>query len=1056
MVRWLLLALVVAPAFAFAEEPKAKDFPTSKYRSIGPYAGGRICRACGVPGDPTTYYAATASGGLWKSVDGGYNWKPIFDDQPTSSVGSIAVAPSDASVVYVGTGEANIRGNVTPGAGIFKSEDAGKTWKHVWKAIGQIGTMAVHPTNPDVAYAAVLGHAFGPNAERGVYRTKDGGKTWDKVLFQNDETGASDVAIDPKNPRIIYAGFWQTRRRPWELTSGGPGSDLYVSRDGGDTWTSLKKDAKKLGLPEGIWGKVGVTVSPVNSQRIFAVIEADKGGVFRSDDGGANWSLVNDSRPIRQRAWYYTTITGHPTNENIVYAPQVNFLKSIDGGKSFAPLRGVYHGDNHDIWLDPKNPDRQIIANDGGVNITVDGGKTWFAPPLPITQFYHVHADNSVPYHVMGNMQDLGTSRGPSRSLAGGSITLGDWHGVGGGETGFSVSDPTDPNIIYSGEYGGILTRYDHRTRTSRNITVNQTNPSGIDPAKHKFRFQWTAPLMISKHDPKTVYHGANVLFRTTDAGQSWTAISPDLTRDDKQKQQWSGGPITGDNTGAETYCTIFAIAESPKQKGLIWAGTDDGKVHVTSDDGKTWKDLTANIPDIPDWGTVECLEPSPFDVNTCYLVVDNHRMDDYRPLVWKTTDLGKTWTKLTDGLPADVFCNVVREDPKKAGFLYLGTERGIMLSTDAGNTWKALQLNLPTVPVTDLQIKDDDLVVGTQGRSFWILDDLTTIREHDAKLAEKPAHLFTVLPTIKWAGNNGGMRLNGLRTSTPNPASGAVIQYHLGDKLKDEVKLEIVDSKGKVIVTAKGKAGDAAKDEDDEDDEDAPATKKERKLAAKPGINRFEWDLTHDGADIIPGGVVDAGNPGSGIPVLPGAYKVKLTAGGQTVEAAVVVKVDPRLTTPPSPEQEALGLKVRDNITKLSTTVLRLRMMQKQLNLRKDLFKDVPAMKDFVKSSSDLGKKLTTLEEKFHNPKAKITYDVFSARGGAMLYSQLTWLLSNATDGEGAPTKAMLELDTELQKTLDGLLAEYEKIMTEDVKTLNDAAKKLGAPELYVVPVKK
>ncbi|MGL6074807.1 MAG: WD40/YVTN/BNR-like repeat-containing protein [Fimbriiglobus sp.] len=1035
---------------------KPKDDPTAKYRLVGPYAGGRVCRACGIPGDPTTYYAATASGGLWKSVDGGYNWKPIFDDQPTSSVGSIAVAPSDANVVYVGTGEANIRGNVTPGAGIFKSEDAGKTWKHVWKAVGQIGTMAVHPTNPDVAYAAVLGHAFGPNAERGIYRTKNGGKTWDRVLFKNDDTGASDVVIDPNNPRVVLAGLWQTRRRPWEMTSGGPGSDLYISHDGGDTWKSLKPDAKKLGLPEGVWGKVGVAISPVNSARMFAIIEADKGGLFRSDDAGASWSLVNESRPIRQRAWYYHTLTPHPTNENILFAPQVNFLKSIDGGRSFSTQRGLFHGDNHDVWLDPKNPARQIVANDGGINITVDGGKTWFAPPLPITQFYHVHADNSVPYNVMGNMQDLGTSRGPSRSLAGAGISLGEWHTVGGGETGFTVSDPTDPNIIYSGEYGGILTRYDHKTRMSRNISVNQTNPSGIDPAKHKYRFQWTSPLMISKHDPKTVYHAGNVIFRTTDGGQSWTPVSPDLSRNDKQKQQWSGGPITGDNTGAETYCTVFALAESPKQKGVLWAGTDDGKVHLTIDDGKTWTDLTANIPEIPDWGTVECLEPSPHDVKTCYLVVDNHRMDDYRPHVWKTTDQGKTWKKISDTLPQDVFCNVVREDAKKVGLLYLGTERGIMLSRNSGDTWKSLQLNLPTVPVTDLQVKDDDLVVGTQGRSFWILDDLTTIREQDAKLAEKPAHLYTIRPTVKWASNNGSMRIAGLRTTTANPAYGAVVMYQLNDKVTGDVKLEILDSKGKVIVVAKGKAGEAVKDDEEDEDDDAPPSKKERKLSAKAGPNRFEWDLTHDGAEVIPGAVVDAGNPGQGIPASPGEYKVKLTAGGQTVEQPLTLKPDPRLMTPPSVEQEAFGLKVRDQLTKLATTVLRLRMMQKQLGLRKDLFKDNDAMKDFLKNSEALGKKLSTLEEKLHNPKAKITYDVFSARGGAMLLSQFTWLLANAADGEGPPTKAMLELEAELTKTLDGYLAEYEKLMAEDVKTLNDTAKKLGAPELYVVPAKK
>ncbi len=1044
---WLVAGVAVA------EGPKDSEFGALKYRLVGPFAGGRVSRACGVPGDPATYYAATASGGVWKSADGGFTWKPIFDDQVVSSIGSIAVAPSDPTVVYVGTGEANIRGNVSPGAGLFKSEDAGKTWKHVWKQAGQIGAVAVHPTNPDIAYAAVLGHAFGPNPERGVYRTKNGGKTWDRVLFKSDEAGASDVAIDPKNPRVVYAGFWQTRRRPWELTSGGPGSDLCVSRDGGDTWTSLKKDAKKLGLPEGVWGRVGVTVSPVNSQRVFAVIEADKGGLFRSDDGGESWANVNDTRVIRQRAWYYSTLTAHPTNENTVYAPQVPLLKSIDGGKTFATVRGPHHGDHHDLWIDPANPARMIDANDAGVDITLDGGKSWYAPPLPITQFYDVHADNAVPYNVMGCMQDLGSARGPSNSLKGG-IAVGDWHGIGGGEAGHAVSDPTDFNVIYAGEYGGIMTRYDHRTRTARNVTVNQTNPSGIDPAKHKYRFQWTAPILVSVHDPKAVYHAGNVVFKTLDAGQTWTPVSGDLTRNDKQKQQWSGGPITGDNTGAETYCTVFALSESPKAKGLLWAGTDDGKVHITSDDGKTWADLTANVPGLPDWGTVECLEASPHDADTCYLVVDNHRNDDPRPHLWKTADRGNTWTRLGESLPQGANANVVREDPKVKGLLYLGTERGIHVSRDAGVHWSPLQLNLPTVPVVGLQVKGDDLVVGTSGRSLWILDDLTALRERTPEQKALPAHLHTVRPAVKWAGNSGDIRVQSRGTTVPNAAAGAWIHYHLGDAVTDEVTLEILDAKGKVIATAKGKPA-AKPDADDEEDEDAPpAGKKDRKLGAKPGLNRFVWDLTHDGAEPIPGAQVDAGNPTLGVPVTPGAFKVRLTVGGKSLEQPFAVTPDPRHKTPPPAEQEALALKVRDNITRLSTTVARLRLTQKQLAVRKDVLKDFPkddaGAKELAKASDAFSKKLTAIEEKLHNPKAKIVYDIFSARGGAMLYSQLSALLSNATDGEGVPTKAMLDADTELTKTLADGVAEFDALLAGDGKALNEAAKKLGVPELY------
>ncbi len=802
----------ISPPLANAED---KEFAAAKYRLVGPFAGGRVSRACGVPGDPLTYYAATASGGVWKSSDGGLTWKPVFDDQPTSSIGSIAVANSDPNVVYVGSGEANIRGNVSPGAGIFKSTDAGKTWKHVWKQVGQIGTIAVHPKNADICFAAVLGHAFGPNSERGVYRTKDGGKTWDKVLFKNDETGASDVCIDPNNPRVIFAGFWQARRRPWELTSGGPGSDLYVSRDGGDSWESLKvsrerKGAgdKSNGLPEGIWGRVGVAVAPSDSQRVYALIEAEKGGLFRSDDGGETWANINDTRPIRQRAWYYTTLTVHPTNADTLFAPQVQLLKSTDGGKSFAKIAKELHSDHHDVWIDPKNPNRMIESNDGGVGISADGGKTWATPALPVSQCYHVSADTRTPYRVLACMQDLGSASGPSRSLKSGGIAPGDWYSVGGGEAGYAFADPTDPDIVYAGEYGGIMTRYDHRTGQSRNITVNQFNPSGIDPSKMKYRFQWTAPILISRHDPKTVYHAGNVLFRTRDGGQSWEKLSNDLSRNDKQKQQWSGGPITGDNTGAEVYCTIFALAESPRQKGLLWAGTDDGLVHISKDEGKTWENVTANVPGLPDWGTVSCIEASPHAAGTAYLVVTNHRMDDYKPYVWTTTNFGKTWSRITDDLSENVHCRVVREDPAKKGMLYLGTERGVMFSSDSGKSWESLQLNLPTVPVHDLVVKDNDLVVGTHGRAIWILDDLTPVRDTTVAIKKKPAHLFAVQPATRWYVSWGGPTSGFTPAAVgDNPAAGATVWYQLPPDFKGEVKLEVLDAKGKVIATASGKA---------------------------------------------------------------------------------------------------------------------------------------------------------------------------------------------------------------------------------------------------------
>ena len=686
--RFPLLVVFVSLAvpLASAEEDKPKggpeEFKHLKYRSIGPAAGGRVSRSCGVPGDPLTYYAATSAGGVWKSRDGGIHWMPIFDDQPTSSIGSIAVAPSDPNVIYVGSGEANIRGNVAVGNGIYRSTDAGKTWQHVWNQEGQIGTMIVHPRNPRTAYAAVLGHAFGPNPERGVYRTTDGGDTWKRVLFKDANTGASDVCFDPANPRILFAGLWQARRRPWEMTSGGPGSGLYVSRDGGDTWTQLvhtpKPESPEAGkeapkgkkhageLPEGIWGKIGVAVAPSDSRRVYALIEAEKGGLFRSDDGGDTWKLVNPHRALRQRAWYYSTLTIDPTNPEAIWFPQVPLLKSIDGGKTFARVKGVHHGDHHDVWIDPRNPRRIIDSNDGGVDISTNGGESWHAPPLPICQFYHVSVDNRTPYHVSGPMQDLGTASGPSNSLSAAGINLSDWHSVGGGETGFTAPDPSDPNIVYAGEYGGFISRYDHRTRQAKSIGVYPFDPSGHGAEDLKYRFQWTAPILVSPHDPKTVYHGANVLFKTSDAGLHWTPISPDLTRNDKSKQKWSGGPITGDNTGVEVYDTIFAIAESPKEKGLLWAGSDDGLVHVSRDGGQHWQNVTPKIA--PEWGTVASVEASPFEPATAYVVVDAHKLDDTKPYLFKTTDFGATWKRLGESLPANVNLHVVREDPKRRG----------------------------------------------------------------------------------------------------------------------------------------------------------------------------------------------------------------------------------------------------------------------------------------------------------------------------------------------------------------------------------------------------
>jgi photosystem II stability/assembly factor-like uncharacterized protein len=1047
----LALPLAVASLFAAEEASPSKgpkELAGLKYRFVGPPAGGRVSRVAGIPGDPLTYYAATASGGVWKSTDGGIRWKPVFDDQPTSSIGSIAVAPSDPNVVYVGSGEANIRGNVVQGDGIYKSTDAGKTWQHVWKQDGQIGTMVVHPKDPDVAYAAVLGKPFGANPERGVYRTKDGGKTWTMALYVDADTGASDVALDPTNPRIVFAGFWQARRRPWDLVSGGPGSSLHVSRDGGDTWKKLTGK----GLPEGIWGKVGVAVAPSDPRRVYALVEAEKGGLFRSDDGGETWSLASGHRALRQRAWYYTTLTVDPRNPDVVWFPQVPMLKTVDGGKTIKSVKGLHHADHHDVWIDPTNPRRMTGANDGGVDVSTDGGETWHAPMLPISQLYHVATDNSAPYRVFGSMQDLGTASGPSNSLSSAGIVHGDWYTVGGGEAGHAVADPSDPNVVYAGEYFGILTRYDHRTRQARNVSAWPDNPSGHGASFPRYRFQWTAPIAISPHDPKAVYHGGNVLFRTEDGGQSWTSISGDLTRDDETKQRWSGGPITGDNTGAEYYGTIFAVAESPREKGLLWVGSDDGLVHVTRDGGKTWADVTASVPGLPEWGTVAAIEPSPFDAATAYLVVDAHRLDDARPHLWKTADYGRSWKSLAVALPKDVYLHAVREDPRRKGLLFVGTERGVSYSPDDGTTWKELKLNLPTVAVHDLVVKDDDLVVGTHGRSIWILDDLTALREWSKEVEAKAAHLFTARPAVRW--RYDGPVSSQVKGPGQNPPVGAVLHYWLKDEPKGDVVFEVLDEKGAVVRKLTSRK---AEPETPPDDPDPGWDESEKKALPKTaGLQRAVWDLRLEGATPIKPAKIDSGDPAEGPMVLPGTYTARLTVDGQAYTTPVEVRLDPRVAVSRADLQEQLAFAqvLLEDLTRLSGIVRDLRSVREQVEARTASVKDRPNAEPLVEAADALVAKCDALEEKLHNPKAEVSYDILARPGGARLYSRLAPLYSWAHDGDGRPTQGMREVHADLKKELDALTAEWRVILETDVPALNAKAREV-APDFVVLPGK-
>ena len=1048
----------VAPADA-KDKPKT-EFGALQYRAVGPAISGRATRVAGVPGDPLTYYVAYAQGGIWKSENGGHNWKPVFDEQPTNSIGSIAIAPSDPNVIYAGSGEANIRGNVEWGSGIFKSTDAGKTWQHVWKTRGQIGTMAVDPRNPDVAYAAVLGSPFGPNKDRGVYRTTDGGKTWKQVLYKDAETGASDVTLDPNNPRIVFAGLWQTRRQPWVMTSGGEGSGLYRSGDGGDTWDQLEKD----GLPEGPWGKVGVRVAPSNSKVVYALIEAKEGGLYRSNDGGETWALASDSSSLRQRAWYYTCLTIDPTNADIVWFPQVPLHKTVDGGKTIVSVDAKIHGDHHDIWIDPKDPRRIMSGNDGGVGISIDGGTTWAAPAMPTPQFYNIDADERWPYHVGGTIQDWGTASGPAYTLrrgdAGGGPTLGDSWAVGGGEAGDFVYDRMTPGTIYAGEYGGYISHYQEGVGNYRSVGVYPRDLSGTPAKDAKYRFQWSAPIAASPHDPKVLYHGANVLFRTTDRGATWEAISPDLTRNDKSKQQWSGGPITGDITGVEVYDTIFSIAESPLSAGEIWVGTDDGLVQLTRDGGKTWTNVTPGK--LPEWGTVEAVEPSRRNPGTAYVVVDARRLDDPRPYLFRTRNYGKSWDPLGKGLPDDQHLFVVREDPTNPDLLYVGSERGLYMSRDGGASFFDIRNNsLPAVGVADIEVKHDDLILGTR-RGIWILDDVTALRAFDAGVKAEPVHLFAPRKSYR---NRLEFRWDELvDTGSHNAPYGMTITYWLKDEPAEtpaghkaspndpnELRLEIFDSQGALVRTL---SSVPKPDRYGKDDPDEPSEPHKPALTKTQGLNRIQWDLRHEGAKRPDDAKVDAGNPEQGPLVLPGKYTLNLTAGGRTLTTEAEVAADPRsvATMEELRANYDFALRVGGALDRLEMDIETVRAIRAQAaDIARRTAKN-PAAKELQATSDALVKRCDEIEHRMHNPDAKVVYDVLAGRdGGAKLYSQLSNLYSDIQASDFAPTQGQSGQLEENLAALAAVEAELTAIQGGELARLEAQATVLGLPHVIV-----
>lgn len=849
-----------------------------QWRGIGPFRGGRALAVAGVPGAPNTFYFGAAGGGVWRTADAGGRWSPILDNAGTGSIGAIAVAASNPSVIYVGTGEGALRGDITYGGGVWKSIDAGKSWNNIGlKDSRQIGALIVDPSNPDIVLVAALGHAFGASSERGVFRSTDGGRNWTRVLYKNDETGAIDVTFDPHDPHIVYAALWQAKRQPWSFSSGGENSGLYRSSDGGVTWVHLQGN----GLPAGILGRIDVAVSGADASRVYAMVEAKEGGLYRSDDAGTHWRRVSDDGRIRQRAWYFSKIYADPKAVDTVYALNTGMLRSTDGGKNFA-LVAATHGDHHGLWIDPANPARMINANDGGASVSLDGGGTWSTQDnQPTGAFYHVATDSRFPYFVYGAQQD-NSNLAIASFTDEGVIGPRDWYPAGGGESGFVIPDPRDANIVYSNAENQFA-RFDVRSQQSQNISPDPTENSGHPAAELAHRFNWTAPLTMSPHDPDLLYAASEAVWKSTDHGMSWTIISPDLTRNDKRKQQASGGPLTRDITSVEYYDTIFALAESPLVRGLLWAGADDGLIHLTRDGGAHWVDVTPKV--LPAWSTISMIEPSPHDVSTAYVAVDRHKLDDIAPYALKTSDGGRTWRSIAARLPAGAVVHAVREDPVRRGLLYAGTELGVFASIDDGASWRRLGTGLPAAAVHDIVVKGDDLVAATHGRSIWILTNLTPLRQSttagDAVVLYRP---------------QVAMRLHypdAVDTRHPvgaNPPAGALIDYVLKDAAKAEITLDILDANGSVVRhlsstrTAKEIQPPEWPDQIVQND----------LMPARAGFNRLVWDLRMNDPEQIPGAFYEGQAP-RGPLVAPGNYRVRLTADGHVLTESLTVVADPR-----------------------------------------------------------------------------------------------------------------------------------------------------------------
>ncbi|MDT8319378.1 MAG: hypothetical protein RQ826_02500 [Xanthomonadales bacterium] len=1068
------LVLLLGTSLSARDAIPEKMLSALEYRLIGPMRGGRVNRVQGIAGDPTTYYFGAAAGGVWKTTDGGINWLPIFDDQPVAAIGDLAIAESNPDILYVGTGDSNPRGNVSHGNGVYKSVDGGATWRHLGLADSRhIGRVLIHPENPDIVFVAAVGHIFGSNEQRGVFRTRDGGESWEKVLYVDAQTGAYDISFVPGDPGTLYATTWQVLRDPHRLVSGGPGSGLHRSTDGGATWQRLSGN----GLPETVLGKIGVAVSPADPSRVYALIEAEQGGLYRSDDHGQTWKHINGSRNLWRRAWFFMDVIPHPTDPDVVYVMNINLQKSVDGGENFSTMK-AHHVDHHDLWIDPQNPARMISGNDGGANISFNGGLTWLRSDdnQPTGQFYRVITDDRFPYYVYGGQQDWETIAIASRGNWNG-VGQRDWYPVGGCEMGWAAPDKRTHNYVYAGCTDGGVSRYDHRTERNQSVDPWPETNIGHGAEDATFRFKWTSPMMLSEHDPATLYMGANVLFQSSDDGMSWSRISPDLTRDDKSRQKPSGGPITRDNVGTEVYGTLFALAESSLQQGLLWAGSDDGLVHLTRDGGKNWQNVTPPVDILPEWSTINSIEASRHEEATAYLAVQRRDWDDYRPYVYRTDDFGANWTRIVEGLPDDTFVRVLREDPVRPGLLYLGTEMGVYFSLDGGKAWQSMQLNLPVAPVYDLTIKNNDLVVATHGRAFWILDDLTPLREMSHEVMTAKAHLFT--PSTAYR-----IRDDFVASTTPvgeNPPPGAIIYYTLQSETQQPASLTITDQTGDVVRRFSSEGGDSpATGTAFRDDRGHPGSEgkltlteapntietsgfpdvedtgaaysRSTELRAGPGLHRFVWDLRYPGARGVPGRVAFWHRPKSppiGPLALPGEYTVSLEVDGTVLSAPLVIEADPRLAFPESELQAQfdLHIAIRDTLTEISEAVLTLRDIRSQLDQL-----EAPAAE--TEGSADLLQRMEAVREQLDNVEAVLTEPRMEGPADAFHYpikldNKVGLLMGTVANSDRAPTRQSREVFEKLGAEADQQFRVLGEILEDTIPSLNEALVKNDLPAL-------